>query len=212
MTVAVNHTLILDTTSTALRHNGHPHECISDFFAAFSLPEARTYLRHLLHAAYEKQYYKKESPGNLLYFVEELGRLLAAAFILVNEYDQHAKSILPKGEAPDITRIALYCRGHSSNPWHHFPRHLSLKEYRNPYRALQKLGRYQQLPAWNGMLHTLLMGALGRGSLYEIGGIADVLRVSSLLYKLLDAAHLIDVRELKNNSSTNHEEEKKKEE
>ena len=91
--------------------------------------------------------------------------------------------------------------------WTDFPRFLSRKEYCNPYAVFRKFFKYQSLDGWLTIWRDIIDGALcpeeARFSINE-------LTVYTYLVKLVEAAHLIDVREtvhvrgrLKNRASEN---------
>ncbi len=172
------------------------NKAINDFFESFSLPFARDYLLSALKAAESKRIWNKAAPNDLLYFFESLEALLLDIYSIVKESNEIKKIILPKSpNSSDLTQHHFYC-GHYDQytPWDYFPRTLSEKEYRDPYKALQKFTTKASKKEWKETLRYLLSYALGPNSLSEIGVNLELVSISELLQKMLEACHLIYVR------------------
>ena len=172
------------------------YRAINNFFESFTLPFARNYLLSAIKAAESSQLWNKAAPNDLLYFFESLEGLLGPVFRIVKEGKVTRKVILPKSpNSPDLTQFHLYCSGYDQlTPWDYFPRTLSVKEYRNPYKALEKFTAKASKKEWKETLNYLLSYALGANSLSELGVHLELVRISESLQKLLEACHLIYVR------------------
>ena len=72
---------------------------------------------------------------------------------------------------------------------------LSLKEYKDPYAAFNRFFKFQTLEEWKTDFQTISEYALVRTSLFEACIEIDTLSIYIHLTKLIEAAHLIDVRE-----------------
>ncbi len=169
---------------------------IREFFESFTLPEARNYLSSVLKAAESKHIWNDAAPTDLLYFFESMEALLSAVYSILKEGNKIKKVILPKSpDACDLTQYHLYC-GHYNQlkPWDYFPRMLSAKEYRDPYKALQNFTSWAPKKEWKEYLRYLLNYSLGASSLSDLGVNLELVRISEHLQKMLEACHLIYVR------------------
>jgi hypothetical protein len=71
-----------------------------------------------------------------------------------------------------------------------------LKEYSNPYVVFKRFFKFKELPKWKSDLQDILSYALEKGSLFEAGSNIDCLSIYLHLTRLIESAHLIDVREI----------------
>lgn len=172
------------------------YRAINNFFESFSLPFARDYLLSALKAAESNQIWDKGAPTDLLYFFECMETLLPAIYSIVKDGNKTKRVILLKSpNSFDLTQYHLYCgRYDRHTPWDYFPRNLSAKEYRDPYKALLKFTAKASKKEWKETLHYLLSYALGANSLSELGVNLELISISEHLQKMLDACHLFYVR------------------
>ncbi|MEI9911758.1 MAG: hypothetical protein WDO71_20180 [Bacteroidota bacterium] len=97
-----------------------------------------------------------------------------------------------------LTKYETYCGWHKGDtPWQFFPRHLSQKEFLDPWKALQKIRRYKNVEEWKEQLRDLLHEALSDSVLDNGMSGEEALDTWLLLHKLLEATHLIEVRAIK---------------
>lgn len=169
---------------------------IHDFFESFTLLQARAFLLSTLKAAESKYVWSKSTPNDLLFFFDHLHQLLSAVYDLISSNDIIQHLVLPKSIGnPDLTQYHLYCGNYDQpNPWEYVPHCLSVKEYRDPYKALRKITKEYSLKDWKEILHYLLNNALAANSLADMGVYLEMIRISESLQKMLEACHLIDVR------------------
>lgn len=172
------------------------YQKIHEFFESFTLPFARDYLLSAFKAAESTQIWNKAVPNDLLYYFESIEALLPAIYSIVKEGNKIKQVVLPKSvNTPDLTQGHLYCGQYDQHkPWDYFPRSLSTKEFHDPYKALQKFTSWAPKKDWKLTLHYLLSYALGANSLSELGVNLEMVRISELLLKMLEACHLIYVR------------------
>lgn len=172
------------------------YEPIHNFFDSFPLSHARIYLLSACKAAESNHVWNKKPPVDLLFFFESLERLLSAVFAVVKSDKFSSKAVVRKpAVTPDPNLHELYCAStDGSSAWDCFPRSLSGKEYANPYRVLQKVTERAPKKEWNGIFRDIQHYALGSTSLSELGVNLEMVAISELLLKMLDACHLIDVR------------------
>ena len=173
----------------------NPYEVIAEFFSDADIATHRRILRNALLAANSEKIYDKDSPSDLLLEFKFLESAVNADYLI----NQEGKVSPIKIEKKDVFNPNLYCSWHKDlTEWDFFPRVLSLKEYFNPYLVFKRFFKYKALPEWKQDLQEILDYALARSCLLESGINIDILSVYFFLSKLIEAAHLIDVRE------TNH--------
>lgn len=172
------------------------HTIIHDFFESLPLPSARGYILSTLKAAETKGVWKQSTPNDLLFFFENMESLLNAVFGIVAEHKKLQQVLLPKStDRPDLTDYQLYCGNYDQpNPWDYVPRSLTVKEFRDPYKALKKFTTKYTKEEWKEILHYLLSTALGANSLSEFGIHLELISISEQMQKMLEACHLIYVR------------------
>jgi hypothetical protein len=178
----------------------HPsYQIISDFYGTWSLSQALSMLHSGLLSAQTKKSWKEGSPASLLYFFERLEELLLASVNLLENEDKREEAKLPKeGSYWRLTGYEIFCGWHgASTPWDFFPRHLTKKEFLDPWKALQKIKRYKDIDEWKEQLKDLLHDALSESILDNGMSGEEVLNTWLLLHKLLEATHLIEVRAIK---------------
>jgi hypothetical protein len=170
-----------------------PYQIIAEFFSAADLNSNRKIIKDVLFAANSEKIYKKDTPGDLLFHFKLFESLINAAYLINQE----------KKKSPlEISNYELFnpnlFRGwdKDSSDWDFLPRTLSLKEYRNPYVVFKRFFRFMDLSAWKKELCDILEYALGKDSLFEAGVNIDYLSIYLYMTKLIEAAHLIDAREI----------------
>ncbi len=173
-------------------------KAIDDFFDAYSLAHARYMLAELIQSADAERVWKGKCPANAVYFTQKLQELVAAVFAIMDEGQYPDEIVLDKNSSDQLWMLknyAVYCGWHrASTPWDFFPRHLTQKEFLNPFRALKKFTRYRSLPAWSDALKELAHHSLSPESIREFEDGTRLLGTWLHLHKLLDAAHLLEVR------------------
>ena len=128
-----------------------------------------------------------------MWFLERLESGINAAYLINKE---KKKSPLSIGK-DDVFNPNLYCSWHADQgEWDFFPRSLSLKEYIDPYLVFKRFFKYLTLAEWKDELRELMEFALGKTSFSEACVDFDTLQIYFHLTKLVEAAHLIDVREI----------------
>jgi hypothetical protein len=123
---------------------------------------------------------------------DELGRLLEMACLL--EPDDKSR-LRKKADWMDSQWWISKLRG-GRIPFDYFPASLSAREYREPYKALQNCLATYSLPTWRKLLEDCWMAGLTTDTLFALQDMETAVHTCRLLPKLLDAAHLIYVREL----------------
>lgn len=170
------------------------YQAIQRFFDAFSLPFARSYLLSSIKASESSSIWKKKAPADLIYFYDCLKELISAVFDLL-EKEGKIDNVIIKSKQDSFTNSSFYCASFEQDrAWDYFPRSLTRKEYLNPYKALEKFSSCGTKKEWKETIHYLLTYALGANSLSELGVNLELVRISELLQKMLEACHLTCVR------------------
>lgn len=175
----------------------HAYITIAEFFGTYSLVDARRYLEKMLKTAASFHYWR-DNPSNVLFLFEKLEGLTMAALTIHREGSERQDAVisLAQDEVPTLTAYRQYCGWHhKSDPWYFFPRSLSPKEYANPYSVFKQVAAKGGRKQWRFVLRELQFYTLSTSSLNESEDVAlDALRLYLLFSKLLEAAHLVDVR------------------
>ncbi len=177
---------------------------IADFFSAYALPQATQVLSSGLKAANSNKIWKHASPADLICFCQQLEQLLQAVFTLVEEGNrvEEARLSTPIDDNTLLNNYQAWCGWHrNSTPWDFFPRHLSKKEFIDPWKALEKITRSQSCTQWKNQLSNILQYALSKADYTELDNQPSLLQTYLLLHKLLEATHLIEVRAIKEDTS-----------
>lgn len=176
-----------------------PFAVIEDFFSAIPLHRYRKYILAMLKSAGSNSYWQKEDPGSLLYVQKKISDLMGAAKKLQNPSKKPKKPQFRPDLAvfeQEMLDPGLYLTGKEHKQWAAFPRNLSKKEFLDPYLAFTRFFRRRSLNEWQRDLEEIVFYALSPHSCAEDLLDLDLLRINELLQKLVEAAHLIMVREI----------------
>lgn len=175
----------------------NPQAVINRFFDHdFRLPEALVLLHTWLRSAFSRRcYLERKEIINLFYFRERYSQLLAAAAALYQNVDsgalqEKAGNTLSLLDPKNV--IANMSRG--LDLWDSFPRYLSRNEIVNPYQALHKCFSYKKQEEWHSFLEELYEAATDKRSVLDSLVDADLYQSSCYLFKLLEACHLLKMR------------------
>jgi hypothetical protein len=184
----------LDTSIWYKEKITDPYQIFAEFFSAADVVSHKRTVKNALSAASSDRIYNKRNPGDLLFNLGQLESVINAAHILNKEKKRSPLSIeINSVFDPNLFRGWL---GGDLTDWDYFPRMLSLKEYKNPYVVFKRFFKFQDLAAWKEDLRTISEYALVKTSLSEACIDMDTLSIYCYLTKLIEAAHLIDVREV----------------
>ena len=186
----------MNTRQAESKQTEAAYAAIAQFFDAWGLPHARKLLYRILKAALHTKAIKID-PSRVLYFFKTFETLLNAALIIHRNEGERKEAILDLGEEeyPDMSNYPQYFGRHlSSHAWLFFPRALNVKEYANPYLVCKKIARYGQEEKWKFLISELQDYCFYKASFAECGEEFNILVLHRLLQKLLEAAHLVEVR------------------
>lgn len=174
------------------------YQTIDSFFDSFDLTSSIKLLRKTIKTADTEKLWKG-IPANALYFTSLLEDLVTAVFELLQQYDYKDEIIIKEDKIPatlTLTAFETYCGWHTGKTaWDFFPRHLSKKEFLNPYLALEKFTKQHSLSEWKYLLNDILNHALSIESISQFYDGQSILNTWLYLHKLLEATHLIEVRQ-----------------
>ena len=169
---------------------------IQEFFDSITLPKALEYLTSAIRAAEAMEIWEMSTPNDLLNFFESLDSLLESVYNIVADDNIIEKATLSKKyKSPDLTNYSLYCANYDQlMSWDYFPRSLSTKEFRDPYKALALFKSIRVKEDWKEILDYIMNGALSKRSLTESGIYLETFSISEQLRKVIEGCHLIYVR------------------
>lgn len=169
---------------------------IQEFFDSITLPKALEYLTSAIRAAEAMEIWEMSTPNDLLNFFESLDSLLESVYNIVADDNIIEKTTLSKKyKNPDLTNYSLYCANYDQlMSWDYFPRSLSTKEFRDPYKALALFKSIRVKEDWKEILDYIMNGALSKRSLTESGIYLETFTISEQLRKVIEGCHLIYVR------------------
>jgi hypothetical protein len=170
-----------------------PLSVISAFFADYDLPMATTILQQWLKAAFRYRALNHKKMLDTLELKDGLQRLLEAASLLVDK----GESRLDPESGIALMDPAHYLTRATTNltAFDCFPRSLNRDEYMDPYFVFVKTRHKHHLPQWREFLSDLWSTATTAATVYEVTSVEQPWTSARLLQKLLDASHLVLVRE-----------------
>jgi hypothetical protein len=166
-----------------------PIETISIFFNVAKLPAYCKLIKNVLLAAGSPKVYKKDEPGNLVTYFQQLQALAVATYTLRCSKTRNIATAFDNEHSQKMFNFRT--EGVAITNWAEVPRALSLKEYHNPYIVLKKFFAYQSLPEWQEDLNIILNAALVTHDLSSDGMELKILPIYLLLMKLVEAAYVI---------------------
>ena len=171
---------------------------IHRFFDAFGLPGAVEYTETIIEAAASLRLWKHSQPYGLLFFMENMEDLLAAAYQLNDCYEKEKKVIITaeENETPDMTDVKLYttkyCRDQS---WENFPRTLTASQFYNPYRAIEKCCGKLTKKDWKKFLGDLTEYALdSRDTINDVSPGYNLFKMRRRMLRLIEGCYLVHIR------------------
>jgi hypothetical protein len=182
---------------------GFAYLAIHDFFDCYHLHSAAKELEDIINAACSPHSWSVEAPAEKLFFIQLLGKLCKAALFITKLQDKKHSAILGKNPKeieviPHLSAPVNY--NVSFSTWQCFPRHLTERQYYNPYKALKKFAGYFTPRQWKRNLKHLFEYAFSNEAMDGEGEYcaAEILAIRKGLFLVLEACHLIEVRTYKN--------------
>ena len=170
-----------------------PYQTIAAFFSGADVVSHKRHIKEAIKSAASNKVCKASTPADILFHFKLVESVINAASLLNKEKKKCPISVRPD----NLFNKNLYCGWHSGlTEWDFFPRALSLKEYINPYVVFKRFFKYLKLAEWKRELNDIFEYAIARESLWDAGVECDLLGIYFHLTKLIEAVHLIDVREI----------------
>ncbi|MDE3183973.1 MAG: hypothetical protein KGM16_11195 [Bacteroidota bacterium] len=167
-----------------------PYQVFAESFCFANISSFRKVIRQVLLFATKSKVFNKEEPAALLAEFKAVISVILAA----NKINEEKRSGSLKLTLEKFADKRLYARPFSACPeWEYLPKVLSIKEYKNPYKVFQKFFKYQPVEKWREDIGLVLDYALGA---YTDSCDLKLLKMYFHLVKLMEAAHIIDVREV----------------
>ena len=167
-----------------------PFQVIAAAFSFADMTFYRKLVKRLLQTAHSEKVYSKDSPGNLLFDMKMLESLINAAYLIVKQ--KHKSPLVIS--ASDIMNKNTYFGGRPGDEWDFLPHSLSKKEFSDPYLVFTRFFEHQPLDKWKKDLEEVLNYSLSNNAHDDVE--IDFLSLYLYLNKIVEAAHLIDVREV----------------
>ena len=166
-----------------------PYQVFAEVFFTADMDFLRRFIKKILHYAEADEIYGQKSPCDILLFMRIIRSVIKAA----DHLKDIKKSAIMVSESDAFNK--KYFKSHyvSSNDWEEFPHFLSVKEFCNPYKAFRRFSKYQECDKWVHDLEEITDCALSKNQ-GQLG--LEMIAIYSHLAKLVEAAHLINVREV----------------
>ncbi|MBZ4189490.1 hypothetical protein [Niabella beijingensis] len=168
----------------------NPYKVLAACFKYTSIAAYHSSIKNVLLCVEKETIYKKEDPAVVYNRFKAIRSIMLAACTLKNESSP--------GPQEALMHHSLYCNDAEADEedlWNSLPRVLTLEEYKDPYSAIRRFFRYQSPQKWKDTLRTILYSAYS--SSIDPGEL-EVLDLYLLLAGLMEAVHLIHVREKDN--------------
>lgn len=181
-----------------------PYQVFAELFTSSECFYLRYFIRKLIKFATVPKIYSEKPPADVILYKRMINSTIKAAHALK---DKKCSAIVV--DKDDLLNTKYYQSHYMfTDNWTDFPRFVTKKEYCNPYLAFRKFFNYKPLNKWIILWRGIVDDALNPDG----GGYLEhELTVYVHLAKLIESAHLLDVREtvhiggyLKNRVEENH--------
>jgi hypothetical protein len=172
------------------------YAAIARFFDGYGLDYSRKMIFKTLRDALVAEPTKLH-PGRLVEFLRALGKLVDSALCIHtnSSFRPAGKVILEENQFPALEVYKDYFGWEGrATMWRFIPRALSGKEYADPYKVFGKISRLGDSSRWGGIFDDLTDYCFFPQSFSEFNEEVNVLVLYRLLDKLVEAAHLVNVR------------------
>lgn len=166
-----------------------PYQVFAEAFSSASPASFRRFIINVLHFSETNEIFLEKSPCDTLFFMKIIRSVIKAA----DRLKDIKQSDIMVAEGDLFNKKYFSSHFESLDQWEEFPRFLSVREFCNPYKVFRKFFGYQDAEKWQYDLKEIIDTALSqcKGELH-----LEVISVYSHLSKLMEAAHLINVREV----------------
>lgn len=173
----------------------YAYNTIREFFDWFEYDGIIRETNTIIRAAAGHKIWKKEEPGYVVFNMEKLAELCSAAFVIHQSYSKREEVVIPAANAPDLSEMWWYYHGaYGCSAWDSLPRHLTGRQFFNPYKAIKKFCKYMPEAEWENTLETLTKYALFTDSILDTQPRYNILTMKLRLMQMIEACHLIQIR------------------
>ncbi len=166
-----------------------PYQLIGEVFFCCDMFSLRERIDKIMEYGQELKVYNERCPADII--LDQ--RAFHSAIIAASYLREIKKSIITVTEN-DLFENKYFVSGQLfHDEWTDFPRNLTKEEYCNPYSVLRSFFKYQTLPQWLNIWQDRVDAALCPE---DSGTFVNDFRVLKYLSKLVEALHLINVREV----------------
>jgi len=179
---------ILETKCWLYKIVTDPYQIFAESFTHAGVAHFRHVIKKLLYYAEADKLYQEKPPCDVLLYMKIIRSQIRSAYIL-----KEKKSPIVVPEEGTVQK-KYYCSHYQPlDEWSEFPRFLSRKEFCKPYLVFKQFFKYRPLKKWVEDIEEITDCALSRfrGELHP-----DMLNIYTHLAKLVESAHLINVREV----------------
>ena len=147
----------------------------------------RNFIEELILCSQENVVYNRNEPFDTIVYMKAIRSvILAAESLKDNKSPIEISSFEPLDKR-------YFLRHSEADVWSSFPRFLSFKEYSDPYLMFQKFFKLECSKDWTKVLKEVMEFAL---SIDSVMPVINTIKIYTYLSGLLEAAHLIDLREV----------------
>jgi len=175
----------------------NPFIVLFNFFVMVHLPEALREIDVWMDTISKGLNERRHGASYLLTLYEAINKLIHAAFLIRQMDDDRPANLfgILKPDNNHVPETKYYAAEGSKDTWSLFPRSLSKEQFINPYLVFRPFFEFWSLAEWKEELHNMLHLSFSDSTLEDTGEVVDLLNVKSHLDKLVEACHLILVRE-----------------
>lgn len=179
-----------DTQCWAFEIISDPYQVFAACFNFANISSFRNFITDTLLSIHKNKVYKKLEPSSVLHEFRIINSVINAAYFI-----NHQKKKGPIDFSfGDLLDTCYYSEGIKKTvDWDCFPRTLTIKEYKDPYVIFKRFFKYQSLEKWRREIQAIIERVL---SSYTGDLSLKLLPVYLHLVKLMEAIHLINVREI----------------
>ncbi len=179
-----------ETQSWAMDTITSPRQVIAHCFNVEDISGFRCSVRQVLLSAASSKIHRKSDPST----VWRQFKIITSVLMAANELHPPEKQEELQIRDEQFLDSRLYAKPYSACPeWDYLPRMLNASEYKNPYLVFKRFFKDYNVGQWKAAINEVLDYAFAR---YADPCDLNLLLIYLQLTKLMEAAHLIDVREI----------------
>lgn len=186
--------------SLSVQMISQPMDTISNFFSIYHYPDAVRHLKRLIKMIFEnsKANNLDDHASEIIFFYENLIQLLEISWVITQQETSDTPATIEQqfeDQSQMLNPILYTPKAHRHLAFQFFPRNLSSDEFRNPYQVFPKLFKHYSLTEWKDQLNNIFHLAMSRYAGNVCSTETNLYILPRLLSKMIDASHLINVRE-----------------